>query len=167
MHLVGNVIADPRYASRSHGVGPGPCYGKRPAPFAEATTNLGTPWPRLHGITVHYRLRTRRGRVEFEELSFSGLDPRSRVVVACGYGCFASNQLAVSPVGTGDASELTGLWIPKGARIEVRARRSGWVGAYAQVLLTGRPHGVVVSHACLSPTSGPAPVPCRRYEGAR
>jgi hypothetical protein len=164
IHFVGNVTADPRYASRPHGVGPGPCYDKRPT---EAATYLGTPWPRLHGITVHYRLRMRRGRVEFDELSLSGLDPRSRVVVACGYGCFGSNQLPVSVVGTGDASELTGLWIPKGARIEVRARRSGWVGAYARVLLIGPPHGVVVSHACLSPTAGPAPVPCRRYERAR
>jgi hypothetical protein len=167
MHLVGNVIADPRYVSRPHVVGPGPCYDKRPASFAEAKTNLGTPWPRLHGITVRYRLRARRGRVQFERLSFAGLDPRSRVVVTCSHGCLASDQLAVTAIGTGDAAELTGLWIPKGARIEVLARRTGWVGAYARLLLTGPPHGVVVSHGCLSPTSGTTPFPCRRYEGAR
>jgi hypothetical protein len=167
IHLVRNVIADPRYASRTHVVGPGPCYGKRPASFAEAKTNLGTPWPRLHGITVRYRLRARRGRVQFEQLSFGGLDPRSRVVVTCSHGCFASDQLAVTAVGTGDASELTGLWIPKGARIEVLARRTGWVGAYVKLLLTGPPDGVVVSHGCLSPTSGTTPFPCRRYEGGR
>jgi parallel beta-helix repeat protein len=163
MRLVRNVVADPRYVLRPHVVGPGPCYGKRPASAAEATTKLGTPWPRLHGITVHYRLRARRGRVQFEQLSFAGLDPRSRVVVTCSHGCFASDQLAVTAVGTGDAAELTGLWIPKGARIDVLARRTGWVGAYVRLRLTGPPHGVVVSHGCLSPTSGTTPFGCRRY----
>jgi parallel beta helix pectate lyase-like protein len=163
IHFVDNVTADPRYASRPHGVGSGPCYGKRPR---ETTTNLGTRWPRLHGITVHYRLHVRRGRVQFEELSFAGLDPRSRVVVTCRNGCLASDVLPVSAVGTGDASELTGLWIPKGATIKVRAHRTGWVGAYLRVLLTGAPHGVVVSRACLSPRTGD-PVRCRRYEGGR
>jgi hypothetical protein len=163
IHFVDNVTADPRYASRPHGVGAGPCYGKRPrAP----RTNLGTRWPRLHGITVHYRLQARRGKVQFEELSFAGLNPRARVAVTCSNGCFASDVLPVSAVGTGDASELTGLWIPTGASIEVRAHRSGWVGAYVRVLLTGPPHGVVVSHACLSPISGD-PVGCRLYGVAR
>jgi parallel beta-helix repeat protein len=166
LRLVANVTADPRYTARPYGVGPGPCFHKRPASYAFSRTYLGTPWPRLHGITVRYSVLTRRGHVQFARLSFAGLDPRAHVVVSCRHGCSSSASVPVTAIGTGDAAELTGLWIPVGATIEVRANRSGWVGAYARVLVTGGRRGVTVSHACVAP-AGWSPVSCGTFEGAR
>jgi len=53
-------------------------------------------------------------------------------------------------------------WLARGAVLEVRARRFGFAGSYARVVVTGLPHGVRVEHACLPPTST-IPVPCSRY----
>jgi hypothetical protein len=152
----GNRVADPRYRSRPHGVGPGPCFGKRPRSFTNANTNLGAPWPVLRGITVSYGVRGGRA----ERLDFSGLAPGAALDVRCARGCTGHERVKAD--GGGRAS--TALLLGGAGTIELRERRPNWVGAFARVTVGP---SVTVHHACLRPVGPQGPVSCGRYVGAR
>jgi Right handed beta helix region len=144
----GNRVGSPRFANRHHSfkVLPGPCYRKRPYGHVEAMH------PRmLRKFVVRYRLLGLPGSVKIVGLGLMHVAHGARVTVRCVRGCHATRLAA-----------LRGRWLARGTVIEVRARRSGWIGHYAKVTVVGAPKGVRVDHACMPPT-GTRPIPCSRY----
>ncbi|HZC31495.1 MAG TPA: right-handed parallel beta-helix repeat-containing protein, partial [Gaiellaceae bacterium] len=162
-----NVVADPRYRDRAHGLSldTGPCFSKRPRSFELATTDLGTPWPRLPGIAVRWSVREHAGRVYVESLAFAHIAPGSSAVVRCVRGCTLSERLPSSSA-LAESAQLDGHWLPNGAVLELREGRLGWVGAYARITVDGGKQGLAVVHACLGPLGGQDAVACSRYGGA-
>jgi hypothetical protein len=158
----GNLVAAPRYVDRpaSLAVRHGPCFGKRPRPVAQSVTDLGLPWPKLRRFTVHYALQALRARVEVVSLRMTGLRPGAAVELRCRGSCGLVEQLRAGSDGSAASAELLGLWLRRGTVVEVRERRSGWVGAYARVAVTGLPRGVAIEHACLLPLEQHSPVQC-------
>ena len=161
----GNLFVPPRYAGRpaSLSLRPGPCFDKRPRPVALSLTDLGLPWPRLRRFTVHYTLRALPSRVQVVRLRLTGLRPGSAVELRCRSGCGLVEQLRAGAGGSAESAELPGLWLPRGAVVEVRERRAGWVGAYASVRVTGLPRGVSIAHACLPPLEQQSPIGCGAF----
>jgi hypothetical protein len=91
-------------------------------------------------------------------LTLNAVTPGSSISVRCRIGCAAhwhgttrSSSIAL-PV-------LRGAWLARGAVLEVRAQRYGFVGSYARLLVTGLPRGLHVGHACLAP-GHTVPIPC-------
>ncbi len=158
----GNLYTAPRYANRpaTLSLRPGPCFGKRPRPAALAATNLGLPWPKISRFVVHYAVRALPARVEVVSLRVTGLRRGTPVELRCRRGCSVVENAVVGADGAVSSAQLPGFWLPRGAVVEVRARRAGWVGSYARVRVTGLPHGVSISHACLSPLDQVQPVGC-------
>jgi parallel beta-helix repeat protein len=155
---VANLVASPRYLNRpaSHAMRPGPCYLKRPLSLR------GGRFAVLPRFLVRYRLRALPGRVQVVRLELVGLASGVQVDLRCVRRCGTEERLSVSR-GRAASSRLRGLWLKRGAVIEVRARKSWWIGHYARITVTGLPNGVRIEHACL-PLSGSAkPVSCGRY----
>jgi hypothetical protein len=96
-------------------------------------------------------------------LGFDKLVPGSSVDLNCSKGCRLSEHLVVGGSGTATSRRLRGRWLRRGAQVDVRARRGGWVGSFARITVTGLPRGVSVSHACLPPVGPQNPVSCGRY----
>jgi hypothetical protein len=154
--LRGNVVADPRFRDRprSYAMAWGPCLAMRPSIVAAHV-------PALQQFRVAYRLRALPRRVQLVQLTLTGVTPGASVSLRCRSGCAASWH------GTARSSSLVlpvlrGAWLARGAVLEVRARRYGFVGSYARLVVTGLPNGVHVEHACLAP-AGTIPVPCSRH----
>jgi Right handed beta helix region len=125
--------------------------------------------PRIVSVDVHalpqfrvaYRLRALARRVQVVRLGLTGIAPGANITVRCRRGCAARWH------GTARTSSLAlpvlhAAWLVRGSVVEIRARRFGFAGSYARVVVTGLPHGVRVEHACLAPT-GTIPVSCGRY----
>jgi hypothetical protein len=161
----GNLFAAPRYVNRpaSLSIRPGPCYGKRPRPAALSPTDLGLPWPKLGRFTIHYTLRALRARVQVVSLRMTGLHPGAPVELRCRSGCSLTERLRAGGGGAAASALLPGLWLLRGAVLEVRERRAGWVGAFARVRVTGLPRGVAIEHSCLSPLEMESPVRCEVF----
>jgi Right handed beta helix region len=151
-----NRVANPRLRNRLRGYAMawGPCVAMR---------------PRIVSVDVHalpqfrvaYRLRALPSRVQVVRLGVTGIAPGANVTVRCRRGCAARWH------GTARTSSLAlpvlhAAWLARGSVVEIRARRFGFAGSYARVVVTGLPHGVRVEHACLAPT-GTIPVPCGKY----
>jgi hypothetical protein len=161
-----NRIVNPRYVDRHRRLAlrpSSPCWSKRPASYRDATTDLGSPYPVLGRFVVSYRLRALPARVEVVRLGFDKLAPGSSVDLNCSKGCRLSEHLVVGGSGTATSRRLRGRWLRRGAQVDVRARRGGWVGSFARITVTGLPRGVSVSHACLPPVGPQNPVSCGRY----
>jgi hypothetical protein len=161
----GNLVTAPRYRNRpaSLTVRHGPCYAKRPRPYWLDTLRDGLPFPKLRRFLVHWTVRALRSRVQIVDMELSGLHAGSHVELRCGLGCRVRETAVAGPSGTVGSLRLPGLWLPRGARIEIRERRAGHVGAFASVYVLGLPRGVAIAHACLSPFQQFAPVACGRY----
>ena len=142
--LRGNIVANPRFTNRqSYAMAWGPCLAKRPRIVAADI-------PALPRFRVAYRLRALPKRVQVMSLTLDAVTPGSSISVRCRIGCSArwygtthSSSVAL-PV-------LRGAWLARGAVLEVRAQRYGFVGSYARLVVTGLPRGVHVGHACLAP----------------
>jgi hypothetical protein len=155
LSLSGNVVANPRFRNRlrSYTMRWGPCLAMRPRIVAAYV-------PALPPFRVAYRLRALPKRVQLVLLTLTGVAPGAKITFRCRSGCAASwhgtvrSSSLVLPV-------LRGAWLARGAVLEVRARRYGFAGSYARVVVTGLPHGVRVDHACLAP-GGTIPVRCSR-----
>jgi hypothetical protein len=152
--LQGNLFADPRFRNRrSYAMAWGPCLSMRPRIVAAHI-------PALPQFRVAYRLRALPLRVQLVRLTLTGVTPGTSITVRCKSGCAASwhgvtrSSSLVLPL-------LRGAWLARGAVLEVRARRYGFTGSYARLLVTGLPRGVRVVHACLAP-GGTIPLPCGR-----
>jgi Right handed beta helix region len=160
-----NLIVAPRYKNRpaSLTVRRGACFWKRPRPYQLSRTQDGLPFPKLRRFLVHWTVRALRSRVQVVSISLTRLHPRARVELRCRRGCGVRETVAVGPTGNASSVRLPGQWLPRGAVIEVRARRAGAVGAYASIRILGLPKGVSIGHACLSPFGQRTPVPCSRY----
>jgi hypothetical protein len=153
LSLRGNVVADPRFRNRlkSYAMEWSRCLAKRPRIVAVHVSTL----PRFR---VAYRLRALPRRVQLVRLRLTGIEPGASIAFRCRRGCAASWH------GTARSSSvelpvLRGAWLARGAVLEARARRFGFAGSYAQVVVTGLPHGMRVEHACLAP-AGTVPLPC-------
>jgi hypothetical protein len=163
---VKNLVRNPRYLSRPRTLAlrPGtPCFSKRPASYRSTTTNLAGPYPVLGAFLVAYRLRALPRRVQVVGLSLEKLLPGAAVEVRCVRGCRYVERLRARSTGTARIRGLRGRWLRKGAIVEIRARVPNWVGAYAQVTVTGLPRGIRIDHRCLAPTGEPSPVRCWVY----
>lgn len=158
----GNLVTAPRYTNRpaSLSIRQGPCFGKRPRPWYLAQTDLGLPWPRVNQFTVHYVLRAKRTQVEVVQLRVTGLGSRAPLELRCVRGCTTKESLRATTGGDAASAFLPGQWLPRGSVVELRERRAGRIGAYARVEVTGLPHGVAISHACLSPLEQQRPFSC-------
>jgi Right handed beta helix region len=161
----GNLVASPRYVNRpaSLSVRPGRCYAKRPTPISMSVTNLGLRWPKLARFTVHYAVRALPMRVQVVRLRMTGLRQGSPVEVRCHSGCRLRESLRVGKNGTVSSVRMPGLWLRRGAVLEVRERRSGWVGSFARVVVTGLPRGVAIDHACMAPLEQNKPLRCGMF----
>jgi hypothetical protein len=150
--LRGNIVANPRFVNRrTYAMAWGPCLAKRPRIVAADV-------PALQQFRVAYRLRALPKRVQVMSLTLNAVTPGSSISVRCRIGCAAhwhgttrSSSIAL-PV-------LRGAWLARGAVLEVRAQRYGFVGSYARLLVTGLPRGLHVGHACLAP-GHTVPIPC-------
>lgn len=136
----GNTVASPRYRNRPSDftITGGPCAAMRPRIVAGRASVL----PRF---TVGYRLRALPQRVQVVGLTLRGLSSGASITVRCTARCGTSwngrargSTLAL-PV-------LRGAWLPRGAVVQVVARKSGWVGQLARIVVTGLPKGVLVEH---------------------
>jgi hypothetical protein len=161
----GNRVTAPRFRNRpaSLTVRRGPCYGMRPRPYWRDTLRDGLPFPKLQRFLVHWTVRALRSRVQIVDLELSRLHAGSQVELRCGRGCRVRETAVAGSSGTVASLRLPGLWLTRGACIEIRERRAGHVGAFASVRVLGLPRGVSVAHACLSPFQQFAPVSCGRY----
>jgi hypothetical protein len=159
-----NLIHSPQYVDRpaTHSVHRGVCYSKRPRPASEAVTDFGFPWPRLQKFIVHYTLHALKQRVEVDRIALTGLADGTVIDMRCAHGCAGSERIYASH-GEAETAMLIGQWLQRGAVVEFRERRSGFIGSYARVRVTGLPHGVSISHACLSPFQQGTPLNCRQY----
>jgi Right handed beta helix region len=163
---VKNLVRNPRYLDRPRSLALRPgtrCFAKRPASYRSATTNLASPYPVLGAFLVSYRLRALRTRVQVVGLALEKLLPGAAVEVRCVRGCRLVENLRASRTGTATIRGLRGRWLRRGAIVEIRARVPNWVGAYAQITVTGLPRGVRIDHRCLAPTGEPGPVRCTVY----
>jgi hypothetical protein len=110
-------------------------------------------------FTLHYHVRAIASSVQFVEVSLSGLEGRPTVELRCLRLCTLSERLALRPGGRATSSRLRG-WLRRGALVELRARRPGWIGAHATIVVTGLPRAIAVERACLPATGAQIPVPC-------
>lgn len=149
----GNLVADPRYASRptDYTVLGGPCLAKRPSILPAKPTAL----PRF---TVHWVLTGLPTKVRVLSLRLTGVVSGSAVVVRCAAGCSA-HWRATARSGSVALPLLHGRWLRVGSALDVRVTRAGKAGAWARVTVTGTPKGMSVQHACLAP-GGTKPVSC-------
>ena len=98
----------------------------------------------LPAFRVGYRLRALPNRVQVVRLTLTGLTRGTRISLRCTSRCGtrwtgrAASTLAL-PV-------LRGVWLGRGATVEVRATRGGWIGHLARVVVTGLPRGVTIAH---------------------
>jgi hypothetical protein len=159
-----NLVHSPQYVNRpaTHSVRRGACYSKRPLPASMAVTDFGFPWPRLQKFIVHYTLHALKKRVEVDRMALTGLADGTVIDVRCVRGCTGFERVYASH-GQAETAMLIGQWLQRGAVVEFRERRSGWIGSYARVRVTGLPRGVRISHACLSPFQQGTPLDCGRY----
>jgi Right handed beta helix region len=136
----GNIFARPRYRNRpaDYTLTGGPCASMHPSIVAIRL-------PHLARFSVDYRLRALRARVQVTSLTLTGLAPRSLVSVRCMARC--GTRWIGRPVGsTYTLPVLRGAWLPRGAVVEVREGRAGWVGHVARIVVTGLPKGVRIDH---------------------
>jgi len=156
LSLRGNLVADPRFRNRlrSYTMEPGPCLAMRPGIVAVYA-------PALPQFRVEYRLRALPTRVQFVRLTLTGVARGASISFRCRSGCRTSwrgtarSPSLVLPV-------LRGAWLGRGTVLEVRARRFGFTGSFARVVVTGLPHGLRIEHACLAPGATVA-VTCSRH----
>ena len=138
--LVGNIRASPRFLNRPHdfGMRSGPCLAMHPRIVRISQSAL----PRFR---VGYRLRALPERVQIVRLTLTGLTRGAALSLRCTKRCGtrwtgrASSSTVALPV-------LRGAWLRRGATIEVRATRSGWIGHLARIVVTGLPRGVEIVH---------------------
>jgi parallel beta-helix repeat protein len=181
----GNLIVSPRYVDRpqTYRVRRGPCFGKRPYPRGVTASPRPRPVARkaappvrkaparpvrrarprmLPRFLVQYRLLALPDKVRVVNLGLIRLAPGSRVELRCVRGCGAVERRTATASGTVRTTHLRGRWLNRGALIEVRASRPGWVGHSVRVGIAGLPSGVRISHACTAPGST-SRVPCARF----
>jgi hypothetical protein len=160
-----NLFVSPGFRNRpsSLTLGPGRCFAKRPRPYQLDRTNLGLPWPKLPRFLVHWTVRALPSRVQVVSLALLHLDPGAHAQLRCRTGCSVNETVVANDRGSASSLQLPGLWLPRGALLEVRERRYGAVGSFASVRVLGLPLGLAVTHACLPPFGQLAPVPCGRY----
>ena len=187
----GNLIVSPRYVDRprTYRIRRGPCFGKRPYPRGVTASPRPRPVARkaappvrkaappvrkaarpvrrvrprmLPRFLVQYRLLALPDKVRVVNLGAVRLAPGSRVELHCVRGCGAVERRRASASGTVRTTRLRGRWLNRGALLEVRASRPGWVGHSVRVAVTGLPSGVRISHACVRPGST-SRVPCSAY----
>lgn len=116
-------------------------------------------------FVLRYRTRALASSVQVLELGLSGLEQGSNVELRCLRSCTISERLAVGSGGRATSRRLRG-WLRRGALVEVRARRPGWIGVHVTIRVTGLPAGLIVGRACLPPRGPQTPVSCRSL-GAR
>lgn len=147
-----NRVASPRYLNRfrSLAMRPGPCVRLRPR-SRRSTGSVGTPYPIMPRVLVHYRLLGLPRRVKVVRLSLTRVLPGTSVRVRCVRGCRASGRLGAGLDGKVLVTTLRGRWLVRGAVVELRAVRPGWGGHVARVRVVGAPRGVVVVHSCTAP----------------
>jgi hypothetical protein len=138
--LVGNVKASPRFRNRPHDftMGSGRCLAMHPR-IVKVSRSV------LPSFRVEYRLRALPDRVQIVRLTLSGLTRGVHLSLRCTSRCGtkwrgqASAPTLALPV-------LRGAWLRRGATVEVKATRGGWIGHVARIVVTGLPRGVKVIH---------------------
>lgn len=115
-------------------------------------------------FTLHYHVNALASSVQFVEVSVSGLEGRPTVELRCLRLCTLSERLAPRPGGRATSTRLRG-WLRRGALVELRARRQGWIGAHTTIVVTGLPGAISVERACLPATGPQIPVPCHSLGG--
>jgi parallel beta helix pectate lyase-like protein len=151
-----NRVANPRLRNRlrSYALAWGPCVAMRPR-------IVPVEIHALPQFRVAYRLRALPARVQVVRLGLTGITPGANVTVRCRRGCAASWH-GTARTSSLELPVLRAAWLTRGSVVEIRARRFGFAGSYARVVVTGLPHGLRVEHACLAP-NGTIPVSCGRY----
>jgi hypothetical protein len=143
-----NLVAPPGYVNRARGfsIRPGgPCYAKRPRSLPPDQAARPSAPQRLGKFVVHYRLRALPARVQFVELSFSGLQPGAALRLRCG-SCNVVEHLVAGRDGTAASVAMRGRWLGRGGVVEARETLPRFVAATASIVVTGLPRGVVVHH---------------------
>jgi hypothetical protein len=163
--VYGNRVTAPRFKNRPYSLTmrQGPCFAKRPRPYAYAPTNLGLPWPKLQRFLVNWTVRALRARVQVVTLRAVRATPGVRIEFRCRRGCSTVERTTANRRGNASSVQLGGRWLPRGSVVEVRARRSGWIGSFARLRVLGLPRGIAIEHSCLAPYAQYQPVSCRRF----
>jgi nitrous oxidase accessory protein NosD len=136
----GNIAARPLYRHRpnDYTLTGGRCVSMHPSIVA-------LDLPRLGRFSVAYELRALPTRVQVVGLTLKNLAPRSTVSLRCTAGC--GTHWVGRPLGPSfSLPVLRGTWLPRGAAIEVREQKAGWVGHVARIVVTGLPAGVRIEH---------------------
>jgi hypothetical protein len=115
-------------------------------------------------FALHFHVRALASSVQFVEVTVEGLEGRPIVELRCLRLCTLSERLEVTEDGSATSERLRG-WLRRGALVEVRARKPGWIGAHATVVVTGLPAAFAVERACLPPAGPQTPVPCDSVGG--
>jgi parallel beta-helix repeat protein len=144
-----NRLTSPRYVNRPHTfrMRPGPCFHKQPYAYGGGPVR----YPVVPKFLVRYRLLGFQRSVKVVSVTLARVAQRAKISVRCVRGCSVSRL-----------PSLAGRWLRRGAVLEVRAQRPGWVGHYARIRVTGLPRGVRIAHGCLDP-SGRVRLDCARY----
>jgi parallel beta-helix repeat protein len=161
---VANLVRSPRYVNRfrSFAMRPGPCNAKRPSSRRSAAASVGTAFPVMPRVRLHYRLLGLPRRVKVVGLSVSRVVPGAVLAVRCIRGCRLSDRRVASGTGRSVLAGLRGRWLARGALVELRAERPGWVGHVVRIRVVGSPRGVRVAHLCTAP--GPSkPTACNWF----
>jgi Right handed beta helix region len=136
----GNIMTSPRYRNRPRDftLGNSPCAPMHPTIVA---IRLG----RLPQFSVAYRLRALPRRVQIVALTLKGLSPRAKVTLRCTARC-GTHWVGRPSRSSYTLPVLRGAWLKRGAVIEVREQKDGWIGQAARIVVTGLPRGVRVDH---------------------
>jgi parallel beta-helix repeat protein len=161
---VANLVRSPRYVNRfrSFAMRRGPCKAKRPSSRRSAASSRGTAFPLMPRAGLHYRLLGLPRRIKVVRLAISRVVPGAAVTVHCVRGCRLSDRRVAGGTGRSALHGVRGRWLPRGAIVDVRVERPGWVGHVARVRVVGAPRGVRVAHLCIWPGTT-KPTDCDRF----
>jgi parallel beta-helix repeat protein len=161
---VANLVRSPRFVNRfrSFAMRPGPCAAKRPKSLRSASTSHGTGVPLMPRARLHYRLLGLPRQVKVVRLSVSRVVPGAALSVHCVRGCHLSDRALAGGTGWSALRGVQGQWLPRGAIVDVRAERPGWIGHVTRMRVVGTPRGVLVTHLCTAPGST-KPTACDRF----
>lgn len=139
-YRAGNIAARPLYRKRprDYTLMGGRCAAMHPSIVAIRL-------PHLARFSVSYRLRALPSRVQVIGLTLNGLTPRAKVALRCTAGC-GTRWVGRPPTSTYELPVLRGVWLGRGAAIEVREQKDGSIGHVVRIVVTGLPRGVSIQH---------------------